>query len=359
MLHITRKHPILDNPFRLIGLNGVALEGKTVEQAVALARAISRALKDSPSVSKEMKRLAVNCIDELSNPERAKAYLQAFKGMSPDAVVERLVELGNKVQEQATDALYAAWLYTLERGAPASLKNAVRISPATVEVTDIVSMLQSPIRETSPIARKLFKRTLTSVGDGRIENGAELPGGNETHRETIGVLHLKALNRSITFKDVEKVIRHLGLINASSHCIEHYDLSESTMRGGTAKVPYPKAQHPVFSHFHPIAALERLLVFHVDDIKGGIRAEFPKTDRSSCNILLSKVRIGSTAAVCLEGVVEAITDATGVQGAKAKRTSATPKRASAEKKSSKSVAGKKSPSKSARSVSDQKGKKRQ
>lgn len=344
MLQVTRKDPVVDNPFRQVGLSGVALADKTFEQAVSLARSIARALRESPSVKNEVKLRATRCMDELADPARAHAYFQAFKGLTPDAVIARLVVRANERQKQYGDELYAAWLYTLERGAPASLHNGVRMSPATVEVTDIVSMLQSPIRENSAIARKLFKRTLKSLGDGRIEHGVELPGGNETHRETIGVLHLNAPNRPITFEDVEKVIRDLGLINSSSRCIEHYDLSAAAGLGHAQKVGYPKPQHAVFSHFHPTGATERLLAVNSGDVQGGLRAQIPKTTPSSCNILLSRVTIGTIAAVCIEGIIESVTALPESRPARTNARASSLPEGRTTKKSAKASPNKKEPS---------------
>jgi hypothetical protein len=306
MLPLNQKDPIVDNPFRLLGLSGIALQSKTVEEGVDLARAVARALKDSEKAPTHKKRLAASCIDELRNPERAKAAFEAFKGLSPDAVVSRLVAVANQHQKISTQKLEAAWLYKLEEGAAPSLHNAVRMSSAAIEVTDIVSMLQSPIRETSEIARKLFKKTITSVGDGRIEHGAPIPVENETRREMIGVLNLRVAGRQMEFRDIERVVRELGLINSSSHCLPHYRLPAPETSGVAQKVEYPRPQHDVFSHFHSIHAVERLLVVHVADIHGGIRAQIPKTDGSSCNILLSRAICGPTATLCIEGIIESI-----------------------------------------------------
>lgn len=306
MLQLDSRDLIVDNPFRLLGLSGIALQSKTVEEGIDLARAVARALKDSEKVPAHKKQLAASCINELRDPERAKAAFEAFKGLSPDAVVSRLVAVANQHQKMSNERLEAAWLYKLEEGAAPSLRNAVRMSSAVIEVTDIVSLLQSPVRETSDIARKLFKKTITSVGDGQIEHGAPIPVENETRREMIGVLNLRTAGRQIGFQDIERVIRELGLINSSSHCLPHYRLPDSETNGIAQRVEYPRPQHSVFSHFHPIQAVERLLVVHVADINGGIRAQMPKTDGSSCNILLSRAICGATAALCIEGVIESI-----------------------------------------------------
>jgi hypothetical protein len=308
MLTLRNKQPVTENPFYKLGVSGVALQSKTVDEAVQLARAIARTLRTSPSAPKELAEMATECINELNNREAALAAFNAYKGMTPEQVTAKDADLRSEMSALSDASEMAVWKYQVDRGAPQSLTNATRLSPATITATDIIQLLRSPVKREDPLARKLFKRELISLGEGELSNGVPLPSAEQSRRELVGVLHLKALNRAINLSDVDNVIRALGLINLSSLSLEHYQLPTADGATRPEKVKYPSTDRSQYTHFFPIEALNRLLVVKEGDISGGIRAKIPAANTSSCNILLSRCASGKYSILCIEGIIEEIAE---------------------------------------------------
>jgi len=303
MLDLKTKDPIRDNPFRLLGLSGVALESKSLPEATALARTVAKVLRNSPHTTEYLRKKAIACLNELNDESRALEAFKAFRGLTPDAVISHLENLASQKRELVLLKEQAVWRYQLEQAAPPSLQHGVRMSPAHIKVTDVISLLRSPIRETSDISRKLFNRSLRSIGGGDVEGGIDGPLKGETRREMIGVLNLAVGRRPIQFTDVEKVLEQLGLITPPESCLQDHRPSS---RSGVQKVHHARSGGPTYTHFLPMEAVERLLVVQVDDVYGGISASIPAPTPSACSILLTRVSLGSRTALCLEGVVESI-----------------------------------------------------
>ena len=338
MIKYNDQDPIFDNPLRKLGISGRALVGKTPEEAYQLASAIAAPLRKSEKIPADLRSQVEMCLKELRHPEKLKAAFHALKGLTPSEEASRLAEVANKLQRRADLEERAAWLYQLEQGATPSLHNGVRMVPALIQVTDVISFLSTPISESHPLARKLFGRSIKSIGDGQISGGATLPVPGESRREMLGVLHLSTNGRPFELRDIERVLVDLGIVNAPSSCIEHYQLT-GTDEPAT-KVLYPRPNHSVYSHFHPLEVLERLLLVDLGDIQGSIRAQIPKVDSSSCNVLLSRVLFGPCATLCIEGVLESVApldshsnaslkqlsgETTGPTAPRSKKAHATPK----------------------------------
>jgi hypothetical protein len=206
----------------------------------------------------------------------------------------------NKEAKKCEDILFD---YMIDSQRKPSLTNATRLSPARIEVVDVVSLLQSPIQEDCPLARKLFTKTIESLGEGKITGGTPLPNLEETSRTILGVLRISTPDMPVTSETVRDILVSTGLINASHLCVEHYELSESSTE--RKKVEYPPAAHKVFSHFHPIEGVERLLWHRFADGVGTaqMKAVIEPTDLSQQNVLISKVTIGTVEAICIEGII--------------------------------------------------------
>lgn len=312
MIEPDTRDPITSNPLSTLGLSGEALSKRGYNEVISLARSVGRAIRRvAHSKPEEVPPAVLKRVNEalslLNDDHYARQCYSHLRGKSSDALNLATHELAANARKRAKNCENASFAYLIDSRRKPSLANATRLSPSQIKVLDVVSLLQSPVREDTPIARKLFTKTIESLGEGVIKGGQPLPHAPEDSRRILGVLRVSTPHAPITSDTVRNLLISTGLINASHLCIEHYNLSDAP--GERTKVAYPQAAHKVFSHFHPLEAVERILWCDINKGAGEaqLRAVINPTDKFHCNILLSKVITGSTEMICVEGIVMDIT----------------------------------------------------
>ena len=308
MIEPDRRNPITSNPLSTLGLRGEALTKRGFDEALSLARSVGRAIRRVAHYKPEevdptlLKR--VNEALSLINDEAyARQCYNHLRGKSAAALNLATLEVAADISKRAKRCEDSSFSYLMDSHRKPSLTNATRLSPSRITVFDVVSLLQSRVREDTQLAQKLFTKTIESVGDGVINGGQTLPHAPEDSRQILGVLRVSTPNAPITSDTVRELLISTGLINASHLCVEHYDLSGTP--GERRKVEYPQAAHKVFSHFHPLEAVERILWCDIQKGTGEaqLRAVIKPTDEFNCNILLTKVVTGATEMLCVEGII--------------------------------------------------------
>ena len=331
MLHREEIDPIIDNPFSRLGLNGLALKNKSVNEAVSLARAAVRVYRSSTHLNERDKRKFSATAEMLSDPEMAERYLKAIAGLTPDQVLQEASKRYAVKALIADTCCKLSFEYQIDSVRPSSIMNAIRLAPAELKVIDYIALLQSELDPSHQLAEKLFTKKITCSGNSILDGGVTSPLEGQFHKRSIGVLTFENGGKRLTPKDFRDFLNTLGLVNAPSHSLELHDLSQRPSRLIQKRDP---GTHPIFSHFHPIEALDRLLLVDKGPFKAKFTGRIPQDLKNNSSILISEVSFGTSNGICIEGVLLSVEPTAITKDQVKSQIKATPKSASKRKPSS-------------------------